>query len=59
MCRPVHGRPRPTQIEIYQQFREAHGFRHDRAYDRLLMGPHIRVRVITRTLTSAGCAARR
>jgi hypothetical protein len=31
MCRPLPERPRPTKVEIYQQIREAHGFRQDPA----------------------------
>ena len=37
MCRPRPERPQPTRVEIYRQIREAHGFRHDRAYVRRLM----------------------
>ena len=37
MCRVIPERPEPTTIEIYQQIREGHGFRHDRAYVRRLM----------------------
>ena len=36
MCRPTPERQQ-TKVEIYQQIRERHGFRHDRAYVRRLM----------------------
>ncbi|HKG62563.1 MAG TPA: hypothetical protein VKB28_00735 [Solirubrobacteraceae bacterium] len=48
MCRPLPERPRPTKVEIYQQIREAHGFRHDRAYVRRLMKRGVYTRDIER-----------
>jgi hypothetical protein len=48
MCRVIPPRPRPTRVEIYQQVRESHGFRHDRAYVRRLMRRGIYTRGIER-----------
>lgn len=48
MCRPAPRRQRPAKVEIYQQIRESHGFRHDRAYVRRLMRRGLYTRGIER-----------